>query len=103
MAIIRIKLDYDKIDAARLFKSEKGRRYLDITLLENRGGTDAYGNDFMAIQDLGKQAREKGERGPILGNAKFVGQKSQGAQPAPTRAAPPPVQSTATADDSVPF
>ena len=90
MAIIRIKLDVTKIRKDALFKGKSGT-YLDITLLENRGGTDQYGNDFLCVQDLGKEARERGEKGPILGNAKFVGQKSQGgAQQAPVRATPAP-------------
>jgi len=69
--IIRQKIDVTKIDKKALFKGSKGT-YLDITLLENREGTDQYGNDFMVVQDIGKEARERGERGPILGNAKFV-------------------------------
>jgi hypothetical protein len=103
MAIIRIKLDVSKVRKDALFKGKSGT-YLDVTLLENRGGTDQYGNDFLCVQDLGKEARERGEKGPILGNAKFVGQKSQGgAQQAPAQATTAPAQSTANTDDTIPF
>lgn len=101
MAIIRIKIDVLKISKAHLFKGAKGT-YCDITLLENRDGTpDQYGNSFMVVQDLGKEARERGEKGPILGNGKYVG---QGAATQPgarqTPATPPPQENL---DEDVPF
>lgn len=77
--IISAKLDVKKILKDRLFVGEKGT-YLDITLLKNRDGPDQYGNDYMVVQDLGKEARDKGEKGPILGNAKI---RSTGAAPQP--------------------
>jgi hypothetical protein len=87
--IISAKIDVSKIDKTKLFKGEKGT-YLDITLLENRGGPDQYGNDFMVVQDLGKAARDKGEKGAILGNAKIRGSKP--AAPAPQHAKQAPAQ-----------
>lgn len=93
----RLKIDVTKIDKAALYKGDKGT-YLDITLLDNRDGTDQYGNDGMIVQDIGKQRREAGEKGPILGNWKFIG------QPAPKPAAPAPKQSAQDDDDSeIPF
>lgn len=83
MAIIRIKIDVLKISKAHLYKGEKGT-YCDITLLENKNGEDQYGNSWMVVQDLGKEARERGEKGPILGNGKYVGQKPV-SYPAPSR------------------
>lgn len=74
MSIIRCKINVNLVDKNKLFTGEKGR-YMDITLLENKNGTDQYGNDFMVVQDIGKEAREKGEKGPILGNGKYVGAK----------------------------
>lgn len=84
--IISAKINVSKILKDRMFKGEKGT-YLDITLLENRDGTDQYGNDFMIVQDLGKDARDKGEKGPVLGNAKIRGGKPAAA-PAPKSAKP---------------
>jgi hypothetical protein len=89
--IISVKINTAKIDKTKLFKGEKGT-YLDITLLENKDGTDQYGNDFMVVQDIGKDARDKGEKGAILGNAKI-----RGGKPA---AAPKPAAKPAARDDS---
>ena len=58
--MIRAKINVSKILKDKLFKGEKGT-YLDITLMENKDGTDQYGNDYMVVQDLGKEARERGD------------------------------------------
>jgi len=75
----RLKIDVTKIDKSALYKGAKGT-YLDITLLDNRDGTDQYGNDGMIVQDIGKERREAGEKGAILGNWKHLDSKPQ---PAP--------------------
>jgi hypothetical protein len=70
--IIKLKLDLTKVDKTKLFRSEKTSAvYLDVTLLENKNGVDQYGNSFMAVQDVSKEAREAGEKGAILGNGKI--------------------------------
>ena len=63
------KLDVTKIDKTALFRGAKGT-YLDIVIWDNKDGTDQYGNDGFITQDIGKERREAGERGPILGNWK---------------------------------
>ena len=87
--------------ANNIFIGEKGL-YCEISLLENRDGTDQYGQDGFATLDLGKQRREAGEKGAVLGNWKHIGQPQ-------ARAATPPSR-TATADasdedfeDQIPF
>lgn len=98
--MISAKLNVSKILKEHLFKGEKGT-YLDITLIENREGTDEYGNDYFVVQDLGKEAREKGIKGPILGNAKIRGQKPAPAQQkAP---APAPQSQQPDLDEDVPY
>lgn len=97
----RLKIDVKKIDKKLLFVGEKGL-YMDLTLMDNRDGTDQYGNDGFIVQDVGKERREAGEKGPIIGNWKHIGQR-----PATQNAAPPPSK-TATADaldedDDIPF
>jgi hypothetical protein len=72
----KLRIDVTKIDKSALYKGAKGT-YLDITLLDNRDGTDQYGNDGMIVQDIGKERREAGEKGAILGNWKHVGQSTQ--------------------------
>ena len=93
--IIRVKLDVMKIDKSAIHHGEKGK-YIDITLLGNRDGEDRFGNHYMVVQDLGQTRREAGEKGPILGNGKIVGQK-QAQQPNPA------VVAQAEQDENVPF
>lgn len=89
METIVAKIDVTKIEKARLFKGEKGT-YLDVVLIPREN--DQYGNDFMVVQSVTKEEREKGVKGPILGNAKFLrkrGEQAQGPQQAPAaRSAP---------------
>lgn len=70
------KINASKIDKSGMFEGKNGL-YFDITLLENKDGTDQWGNSGMIVQDLGKERRLAGEKGPILGNWKHVGQQRQ--------------------------
>ena len=84
--MIRCKINLDAVLKDRLFKGAKGT-YLDITLLDRHG--DKYGNDFMVVQDLGKEARLRGEKSPIRGNGKiFHGGGTAPATSEPPRAKP---------------
>jgi len=78
---IRLKIDVSKIDKNHLFQGKKGT-YLDVTLIPTPG--NKYGNSHLAVQDLGKEAREAGQKGEILGNAKIAkaGDKEGGSEPA---------------------
>ena len=96
----RLKIDVTKIDKTALYKGEKGT-YLDITLLDNREGTDQYGNDGMIVQDIGKQRREAGEKGPILGNWKFIGERPVQRSLPPAPASTPDIEDND--DDDIPF
>ena len=71
--MIKLNLNVEKIDKSALFKGTKGT-YLDLTMFENRDGTDQYGNDGFVVQDIGKERRLAGEKGPILGNFKNMDQ-----------------------------
>lgn len=53
-----------------LFRGEKGT-YLDLVIWENKNGPDQYGNTHTICQSISKEAREAGEKGPILGNMKL--------------------------------
>lgn len=101
--IIRAKINVSLVDNSKLFKGEKGT-YMDITLLENKDGVDKYGNNFMVVQDLGKESREAGVKNPILGNGKIV---SGGNTPAPARQSAPaaatPKHETVDDGSDVPF
>lgn len=67
----RLSIDVTKIDKAALYKGTKGT-YLNLTLMDNRDGEDQYGNHGFIVQDIGKERREAGEKGAILGNWKHV-------------------------------
>jgi len=75
------------IAANNLFVNDKSV-YLDATALENKEGKDRYQNDGFITLDIPKEAREAGEKGPIIGNWKHVEVKPKAAAPK-AKAAPP--------------
>ncbi len=92
-----LNIDVTKIDKSAIYEGKKGK-YITLTLMDNRDGVDQYGNDGFIVQDIGKQQREAGEKGPIVGNWKHVSQ----AKPAQRQAAPQ-VQHVDDDSDSIPF
>ena len=66
---VSFKIDVSKIDKARLFKGAKGT-YLDITSFIDLDQLDQYGNSGMITQDVSKEEKDQGVKGPILGNCK---------------------------------
>lgn len=94
--------DYFQIDVTKIDKrflkrvALKGGReavYLSLRLVENRDGKDLYGNDGFVSQSIPKEARDAGDKAPILGNWKHSERRQeQPAKPAQTRreAAPDP-------------
>jgi len=84
--MIVTKIDVSKIDKNFLFKGNKGT-YMDLLLMENREGPDQFGNDGFVAQGVSKEAKERGEKGPIIGNWKRVGlgnKPQQKPQPKPS-------------------
>ena len=70
--IISLKIDVKKIAKEHLYVGAKGT-YLDITLMEkDGGGVDEYGNAGFITQSVSKEARERNERGPIIGNYRLI-------------------------------
>jgi hypothetical protein len=78
--IIRITVNIDQIDEARLYQGKKGR-YLDLTLFL-KDEVDQYGNHGFVTQNISKEEREGGVKMPIIGNAKVAG--GGGSAPAPS-------------------
>lgn len=68
---IVLKMNVSKIDKQHLHEGEKGV-YLDAILMFNRDGQSQYGDDGMIIQSIPKALRDKGERGPIIGNWRYL-------------------------------
>jgi len=67
--MITIKINVKKIDKTKLFPGKDGALYLDIILIDK----EAYGNHYMAIQQIPKEERDAGKKGNILGNGKIIG------------------------------
>lgn len=67
--MITVSINTAKIDKAHLFEGKTGK-FLDIALLESKNGKDKYGNDGFVTQSISKDARARGERGPIIGSWK---------------------------------
>ncbi len=105
---VRVKLDVSKIDKARLFRGQKGV-YLDATCFIDLDEKGQYGDNGMVTQDVSKEEREAGTKGPILGNVTVFYRDDQGGQ----QQAPAPQQNQQQApnqggwggepDDSIPF
>jgi hypothetical protein len=99
--MIRLKLNLRKLTDFRTFTGKGGIEYaafpikanaifiseksaiMDVTLLDNRdqegnAEPDKYGNDGFSTLDIGKERREAGERGPIIGNWKHADTQRQG-------------------------
>jgi hypothetical protein len=74
---IIIKIDLAKIDRSKIFtgKEKNGHtpKYIDVVLIENRDGADQFGNDGFASQGVSQEERQRGVKGPILGNWKHTG------------------------------
>lgn len=68
---VAVKIDVTKIDKSRLYEGKKGI-YLNAILLHNRDGQSQYGDDGFIVQDIPKEARDAGERGPIVGNWRYI-------------------------------
>lgn len=95
----KLKINVNLIDKTHLFKGAKGT-YLDVTLMENKDGLDQYGNDGFIVQDIGKEAREAGQKGQIIGNWRHL-QKRTAEKPAPVAKKPAPKDDLEP--DSIPF
>ena len=78
--IITLKIDVTKFHREAFYKGDKGT-YATISVFLN-DQKDDYGQYGMIRQDLGKERREAGEKGPILGNVTHVfNQDSKPRQP----------------------
>jgi hypothetical protein len=68
--LISLNIDVSKIDAKRLYKGKKGQ-YLSATLFLKEE-VDQYGNNGFIVESITKEEREKGLKGTIIGNAKYM-------------------------------
>jgi len=104
--MITAKIDVTKIDKQYIFtgkvnKEGKTPKYIDLTLIENKGGIDQYGNAGFVAQSIPKEARDRGEKGAILGNYKIIGQASTGKPALPPK--PSSHEDAWEAEEDIPF
>jgi hypothetical protein len=92
--MIKLKISTWKIDKSHLYEGKNGK-YLNCVLFENKDGTGEYGDDGFIVQDVTKEAREAGERGPIIGNWRHL--QIKGGKPSNRNTAPE------SDDENVPF
>lgn len=105
----KIKIDVTKIDKSHLYKGAKGT-YLNCALFENRDGPGQYGDTHFITQEISKEARDRGEKGAIIGNATieppFYGSPNRNFSRPPEREqkseAPAP-PAAAEEEDEIPF
>ena len=98
---VRIKINVSKIEKARLFKGAKGS-YLDCTVFIDQANPSQYGDHGFIAQDVSKEEREAGTKGPIIGNVEVFYNENQSQQQAPPPAAPQ-AQQAGGLDDAIPF
>ena len=85
---VSLKIDVSKIEKARLFKGAKGN-YLDATVFIDLDQLDQYDNSGMITQDVKKEEKDSGVKGPILANCKlFWTEGGQAPQQQPQRQQP---------------
>ena len=92
-----IKVDVTKLNKTHFFHGKNGAIYCDLILFENKNGPGQYGDTHYIVQSVSKEARLKGERGAIVGNAKMEGGAPR-TQPQQTQGA-----DQQSGSDSVPF
>lgn len=98
--MITLSVNVTKIDKTALVDGKNGK-YLSLVLFENKKGIDQYGNAGFITQDLGRERREKGEKGEILGNYKVILPRHQ---QAPAQSQPQQSQEEPFDEDSsIPF
>ena len=71
---IKIKINVTRILKAYLFEGKN----LDLVAWPNKNGTGQYGDTHFVVQELPREARDKGEQGPILGNLSMPDDDQQG-------------------------
>lgn len=99
---IQLKIDVTKIDKALLFKGTKGS-YLDATIFVDLDTPDQYGNHGMVTQDVSKESRDAGEKGPILGNVKVFWKDGGNSASAPKAKSAAKARAGDNFDDDIPF
>lgn len=95
--MISLSIKTEKIDKTHLIEGKNGK-IISVILFENEDGEGKYGDHGFAVQGIKKELRDKGVRGPIIGNWRYVGQGASAAGNASNRN-----NALEGEDESVPF
>ena len=95
---VRLKINCSEIEKARLFPGKKGQ-YLDATVFIDVDKQDQYGNNGMITQDVSKEERDQGVKGPILGNVQVFYRDNQQSEPQQSQQHQAPAQSAPSGFD----
>ena len=66
---VNLNINVSKIEKARIIKGAKGN-YVNLTTFIDLDEKDQYDNNGFISQDVSKEEREQGEKGPIIGNCR---------------------------------
>lgn len=101
---IKIKINVTRILKQHLYEGKNGK-YLDLVAWPNKNGIDQYGNTHFVCQELNREARDRGEKGPIIGNLSLPVENPPRPTPPQKRAGdePEPTEWTGPEDDDIPF
>jgi hypothetical protein len=110
--IIEQLIDFRKLDQSCFFEGKTNNEghtplYMKLSLIA-KNEVGKYGDTHFITQDIGKDRRLAGERGPIVGNGKPVQRRDASSSAAPAQSAPKapaPASRNDFADDlnQVPF
>jgi hypothetical protein len=94
--MIKYRIDVKKIAKEHLYMGAKGT-YLSGVFMENKNGQSEYGDDGFIVQEVSKEARQAGEKGPIIGNWRHLEAKYSAPKVETPRTTDAPT------DDDIPF
>ena len=80
--MISLSIKTYEIDSEHLINGKNGR-ILSVVLFESKEDQKKYGDDGFAVQGVSKELRDKGVRGKIIGNWRYVGQGATGGNSKP--------------------
>jgi hypothetical protein len=69
--MIKASINVTRIDKSAIIPGKNGK-YVGLAFFENKNGPDQFGNDGFITQDIPKERRDAGDRGPIIGNWKHM-------------------------------
>lgn len=101
------RINVTKILKQHLYDGKNGK-YLNVAIFPNKNGKGQFGDTHFVTQEVSKEAREAGERGPIIGSLTMPDEAPAQTQPTSGgyRKASLPTQTQAAddwSDEPIPF